>query len=147
VRLTLDTNVLVYAFDPGNPARQEAALGIVLRATRSDCVLTLQALGEFYNTLRRKRIAPSDAEQYVKALRRQFRVVAASEQNLDDAMAAVREHNLTFWDALLWATAAAAGCRILVSENFQTDCRLGPIVFRNPFGRTFPPDLDAALAK
>ncbi len=39
--------------------------------------------------------------------------------DLADAMRAVREHRLAFWDAMLWATARRAGVRPLVSEDLQ----------------------------
>ena len=47
-RFSLDTNILVYAVDRDAGARHEAARSIMLRAAQADCLLTLQALGEFF---------------------------------------------------------------------------------------------------
>ncbi len=48
-------------------------------------------------------------------------------------MTAVLRHGLTFWDAMLWATAKAAGVTVLLSEDFQHDRVLEGVRFRNPF--------------
>ena len=41
-RFTLDTNVLVYAEDSKDVARQAAAIEIIARSARRDCVLVPQ---------------------------------------------------------------------------------------------------------
>ena len=46
MRLSLDTNVLVYAFDADAGERHRLAMAIVDRAAAANCVLTLQSLGE-----------------------------------------------------------------------------------------------------
>ena len=46
--ILLDANVLVYAADRTAGERHERTLHILDRAARRDCVLTLQALGEFF---------------------------------------------------------------------------------------------------
>ncbi len=35
---------------------------------------------------------------------------------------------------MLWAVARAAGCRYLLSEDFQSGRTLGVVTFVNPFG-------------
>jgi predicted nucleic acid-binding protein len=48
-------------------------------------------------------------------------------------MRAVREYQLPFWDALLWATARRAGVAVLVSEDFQDGRVVEGVRFANPF--------------
>ncbi len=48
-------------------------------------------------------------------------------------MKAVREHQLSFWDAMLWAAVLEAGVKVLVSEDFQHDRVLEDLRFCNPF--------------
>ena len=55
MRFTLDANVLVYAVDSNADHRHDEAAELVRDAARSDCVLTLQALGEFVNAATRRR--------------------------------------------------------------------------------------------
>ena len=48
MRMTLDSNVLVYALHDGDD-RRARPLEIVRRASRGDCVQTLQSFGECFN--------------------------------------------------------------------------------------------------
>ena len=53
--------------------------------------------------------------------------------DLEVAVGAVARHGLSFWDAMLWATANRAGCRMLFSEDLQEGRRLDGVLFVNPF--------------
>jgi predicted nucleic acid-binding protein len=46
---------------------------------------------------------------------------------------------------MLWATARRAGCRLIVTEDFQDGRELRGVWFVNPFGDALPPRLEAAL--
>ena len=52
---------------------------------------------------------------------------------LTSAILAVHHHGLTYWDAMLWATARDAGCGLVISEDFQDGRTLGGVNFVNPF--------------
>ena len=54
MRITLDANILVYALHADDP-RHFPATEIVARSFMSDCVQTLQSLGECFNAVVRKR--------------------------------------------------------------------------------------------
>jgi predicted nucleic acid-binding protein len=45
----------------------------------------------------------------------------------------VKEHSISFWDAMLWAVANEAGVTLLLSEDFQHARVLEGIQFFNPF--------------
>lgn len=145
MRLTLDTNILVYAVQRRDP-KHAAAVGIVARALRADCVQTLQSPGECLHVLIRKRVmAPAIAAAEVAGFRRHFRLAAADTDDLDVAMGAVLDHHLPFWDALLWATARRVGCRLILTEDGQDGRNLGGVRFVNPFRPENAPILDQAL--
>lgn len=143
-RISLDTNVLFYSVDWDAGDRHTRAVSIVNSAQNWDCVLILQTLGEFFAVATRKRRMPHvNAEALVENWLRVFPVHAAGPGTLRHAMAAVQEHRLSFWDAMLWATAREAGCRLLLSEDFQHGRVLGGVRFHNPFleaGPLLPPD-------
>jgi predicted nucleic acid-binding protein len=46
---------------------------------------------------------------------------------------AVLQHGLPYRDAMLWATVQQAGCRLLLSEDFQDGRTLGQVTFVDPF--------------
>ena len=138
-RLSLDTNILVYAVDRDGGERHRLCMELVGRAARRDCVLTVQALAEFFHaTTRKNLLRASEAGWFVRDWLEVFEVASADSGALTEAMAAVDEHRFSFWDAMLWATARQAGCSVLVSEDMQHGRRLGGVEFVNPFAPDAP---------
>jgi predicted nucleic acid-binding protein len=134
LKITFDTNVLVYAADIGAGKRHLRAAELLARAGTANCVLTLQSLSEFYNVITRKSgVDPESASAFVRAWGLAFPVVAANYGTLATAMDAVRDHFMPFWDAMMWATARDSGCRLLLSEDFQDGRELGGVLMLNPF--------------
>ena len=85
------------------------------RLTGGDCVLAAQALAEFFHaTTRKGLLAPATASALVRDWLDVFHVTSANTAALIDAMDAVREHRLSFWDAMLWATARQGGCSAIL---------------------------------
>ena len=146
MRFSVDTNILIYATFNQDEEKHRAALRIMERAQNLDCVVTLQALGELFNTAtRRLRISAEQAVTVVHKWRSALPVVTADEACLVDAMDAVTGHHLPFWDAMLWATARHAGCGLLVTEDGQDGFALGGVTWVNPFAAPRSPLLAQAL--
>ena len=75
-RFSLDTKILVYAADV--VAGHERTLEILDRAVRRDCVLTLQALTEFFHAATRKRmVARTEAAAQLRDWATAFPTVSA----------------------------------------------------------------------
>lgn len=147
MRITLDTNILVYAADRDAGERHRIALDVVRRLRGRDCVLTLQALAELFRTLTgpKHRIDPPRAATIVAQWRDALPVVAADELSLMDAMDAVIHHGWSFWDAMIWATAKHHGCRYLITEDGQAGRTLGGVTLLNPFAADAGPLLSDVL--
>ena len=64
-----------------------------------------------------------------------FPIASATPATLDAALAAARTGRFAFWDAMLLAAAADAGCTVALSEDMEDGAGLGDIVVRNPFGK------------
>ncbi|MFZ2005297.1 MAG: PIN domain-containing protein [Stellaceae bacterium] len=145
--ISFDANVLIYAADRDAGLRHEQAAALVERAMRmGNCTQTLQSFAEFYNVLTRKlRVAPERAEAYVGSWRAFFPVEAASLADLYHAMRATRDYGLSFWDALLWATARRIGISVLVSEDFQDGRSIEGVRIANPFVAGNSAVIEAAL--
>lgn len=148
MRFTFDTNVLVYAVDRDAGDRHRIALDLVRRARGKDFVITLQALAELFRALTGKgKAAPAQAAAIVHAWRDVAPVFAADDMCLVDAMDAVADHSWSFRDAMMWATAKRAGCRLLISEDGQDGRALGGVTIINPFLATPSPLLAQVLGK
>ena len=134
-RISLDANILFYTVDADAGERQDKAREIVRRAALSyDCFLTLQTLGEFFaSTTRKGKLTAAEAAVHLEDWQTLFPVVAATPGSLRLAVRAVEQHNLSFWDAMLWAVVKQAGATLLLSEDLQHDRELEGVRFRNPF--------------
>jgi predicted nucleic acid-binding protein len=73
------------------------------------------------------------AREEIGRFRRAFDHAAAQAVDLDDAMGAVVDHRMSFWDAMLWATARRAGCEVIFSEDMQDGRNLDGVRFVDPF--------------
>jgi len=147
-RLTLDANVLVYAADRRDP-RAPAAQDIIERAARTDCVLTVQALGEFLTVVLRKKGVPyAEAMRLLRTWAKLFGdAVPHGADGLAIAAEAASLGRFQFWDAMLLATAGAAGCTALISEDMAHGARLGPVTVVRAFeGTAVSPEAAALLA-
>jgi predicted nucleic acid-binding protein len=132
---TFDTNILVYTLPhPANPKR-DVARSLLIRAARPGmAVLLLQSLSEFSSVAARKFQLNLEAiYRRVRDWRDAIPVHAAGEDDLFAALDLVREHRLSFWDALMCATASRAGLRYLLTEDLQDGRRLGSLTIVNPF--------------
>lgn len=133
-RFTLDSNVLVYTVDGAAPIRQAAARQIVLASARRDCLLTFQAVSEFYAAVFRKRIVPAAlAAERVRDWLTAFRCVPVTEPAIRAALLHALGERMSYWDALLVATAAQAGCTWVLTEDMADGAVLEGLRIHNPF--------------
>jgi predicted nucleic acid-binding protein len=147
-RFSLDTNVLVYSADRAGGERHERALDIIDRAVRRDCVLTLQALAEFfYVTTRKRMVARAEAAAQLRDWTTEFPTLVADSGALWTALEFTVHGRFGWWDALLLATAERHGCKIVLSENMQDGTRFGDVTILNPFVGEELPEAVAALLR
>lgn len=147
-RFTLDTNVLIYAVDTDAGEKHKSASTLLTLAVDKDCVLTLQALSEFFNAVRKKNKASTDtAIELSRTWQQLFPVASAGPETLNEAIEIVRDHQLSFWDAMLWMTAKQAGCAYVFSEDMQHGRRLGGVEIINPFAKDAATVLETVFGK
>jgi predicted nucleic acid-binding protein len=148
MKIALDTNVLAYAEGVNDAKRRDAALDILARLPQDAIVVPVQALGELFTVLVRK--AGRDAARARDAVlgwRDAFGVIETSPAVLLAAMDLATDHELSMWDAIMLAAAAAAGCRLLLSEDLQDGFTWNGVTVANPFAASRHALLDAMLAE
>jgi predicted nucleic acid-binding protein len=140
-RFTLDTSILVYSVDREAGRRHRLASEIIELAARGDCWLTLQAVSEFYTVVARKRLVPrTRAAILANSWLDLFPAVAASTAAIRLPIAGATEGNVSYWDALLIATAAEAGCTAIVTEDLTDGVTFNRVQVVNPFTAEELPD-------
>ena len=144
---TFDSNVLVYATGPTDAAKASRARDLIARGMRSgSSVLLLQTLGEFaHAAIRKGRLAPDLVGRAIDAWRAVLPVHPVTEEDVPTALTALRDHRLSFWDALLWATARRIGARYLLSEDLQDGLVFGGVRIINPFAAANAAAVDRIL--
>jgi predicted nucleic acid-binding protein len=135
-RFTLDTNVLVYAVDAREGRKREFAIRIVEAAAGLDCPLALQAVGEFYAAATVKlKLTPKDAAIRAAQLIAGFETFSYSVHAVRAALEEAPKRRFSYWDGVLLAAAAEAGCTTILSEDMADGARFGSIAVANPFRR------------
>ncbi|GGG98577.1 PIN domain-containing protein [Silvibacterium dinghuense] len=131
----LDTNILVYAWDSGSPAKQRVARELLTRAIAGEMMISAQVLGEFTATLLHK-LRPQVAAQEVKLLLgvlEPIRRVATDAATVRRALDAHLEYGLHFYDGMIVAAAELGGCRRIFSEDLNAGQSYFGVTVENPF--------------
>ena len=136
----VDTNVLVYRFDPRFPERQRRATELLRQGVREGSIrVPHQAIVEFVAAVTRPlRNGPSllsldEGRREAEELLNQFTVLFPTAGLLRLALRGAAAYQLSWFDAHLWAYAEYYGLSELWSEDFQHDRLYGTVRVVNPF--------------
>jgi predicted nucleic acid-binding protein len=136
----VDTNILVYRFDPRFPAKQALATTLLREGlVKSALKVPHQAILEFVAATTRSLkdrpslLEPGDARNEAEAMLSQFEVLYPSEALLRTALRGAAAYQLSWFDAHLWAYAEHYGLQEILSEDFQDGQLIGSVTIRNPF--------------
>ena len=137
----VDTNVLVYRFDPRFPDKQRVATRL-LREGIAEGTLRLphQAVVEFVAVVTRPLkgsgatlLGRTEALREAEELLAQFDVLYPSEPLLRLAVRGAATYQLPWFDAHLWAYAEHFGLEELISEDFAHGRLYGTVRAVDPF--------------
>jgi predicted nucleic acid-binding protein len=131
----LDTNVLVYAYDPTDRAKQSAARDLLRHAQAESAVVSAQVMAEFAATMFHKLSPAARPEQVQTALDAlAFLAVVDSDAALVRRAVEVRaKYGLHFYDCLIVAAAERGGCDRIWSEDLNAGQTYFGITVENPF--------------
>jgi len=140
VAVLVDTNVLVYRFDPRFPDKQRVANDVLRRGILEDSIrFPHQAVVEFVAAVTRPLrnsnalLSPEEARREAEELLHQFVVLYPSEVILRTAIRGWAAYRLGWFDAHVWAYAEVNGLTEIWSEDFQHDRVYGTVRAVNPF--------------
>jgi predicted nucleic acid-binding protein len=146
VKVALDTNVLAYAEGINDAVKRDIALDLVRKLPRDAAILPAQVLGELFNVLVRKAgKSRADARGAILSWQDSFLVVATTPEAMLAATDLATDHSFSIWDAVIFAVAVQAGCRLLLSEDLQDGFTWGGVTVVNPFAVSRPTLLAALL--
>jgi predicted nucleic acid-binding protein len=141
LRYLFDTNVLVYAVDPREPAKRDRAREAIRRAMGAgSAALPVQVLSEYANVrLKKLRTSPEPGAiaREVERLLLAFPVLPLTGPVVLEALRGVRDHGLSYYDAQIWAIARLGQVGVVLSEDFNTGAVLESVRFANPLDPAF----------
>ncbi|QDV35286.1 PIN domain-containing protein [Tautonia plasticadhaerens] len=137
-RTLVDTNVVVYAYDPGDLEKHQTAMDLLRRLSDAGLLIfSAQIFNEFSNVLlNRRRERPATPAEVAATLRRLAapgEVVPLTAGMTLLALDAIPRHGFSFWDALVWAAARENGATVLYTEDFQHGREVEGVRIVNPF--------------
>ncbi len=133
-RSFIDTNVLIYAEASDEPVKQQVALALLKQLYESTSgVLSTQVLQEYCNVALKKLKLPVAHIRAQLGLYEQFEVVQVTPALIRAGLDLQQTRSVAFYDALVLASAQAAGCNELFSEDLNTGEVIGGLRICNPF--------------
>lgn len=116
--ITADTNLFIYAAQPSQGVKHETSVRVLASLVLAKAPVGLQVVGEFQNSGRRKlKLRPEQLAQLGERMLTSFDTFPSTPTAIRTAMGPEAVRRLSFWDAVLVASAAEAGCRTLISED------------------------------
>lgn len=132
----VDTNVIAYAYDTADAAKQGATVEVLEDLwERGEGVLSMQVLQELYVVLTRKftePLAPGAARRVVATYAVWPRDVATPATVLAASELTERD-SISFWDGMILVSAAAMGAETLLTEDLSHGRVIEGVRIENPF--------------
>ena len=137
----VDTNVLVYRYDPRDPGKQRVARELLREGLEQEILrIPHQAVIEFVPAVTRALVrggagllTRAEALREAEELLAQFEILYPTESLLRTAIRAVATYQLGWFDAHMWAYAEHYGLDEILSEDFSDGQLIGSVRVRNPF--------------
>ena len=132
-KVLLDTHILVYSLHQSDAGKQKQSRRLIksLSAENSG-VISTQVMQEFYVAATAKLGAdPLLIKDILRSLER-FETVVVSPMLIKDAIDCAIINRISFWDALIVASAESAHCETLWTENLNHGQVIRGVRIENP---------------
>jgi predicted nucleic acid-binding protein len=85
-------------------------------------------------------LPPDQVYRFAEQYERTFRVLPLTPTVVLESVRGVRDHQLGYYDAQIWAAARLNQVSYVLSEDFNTGATLDGVTFLNPFAADFEVD-------
>ncbi len=138
-KVFIDTNILLYAYDRDAGAKHEIARELIRRCWEdASGVISIQVLSEFFSRATRPGssfVSVDEAESIIQNLSHSWTVVIPDVPVVLEAIRGRKAHQISYWDAMIWATAKQAKIGTIYTEDLQHGQDIEGVTFVNPFKR------------
>jgi len=125
-----DSNVLLYLLSE-DEAKADKAEALISQGGH----ISVQVLNEFASIATRKlKMTHAEVREVLSSLRAVCEVSSLTEETHDLGMQIAERYQLSIYDAMIAASALAAGCKTLFSEDMQDGLKINrTLKIKNPF--------------
>ena len=115
-KLTLDTNVLIYAFGKQDDESKQIAKSIISKCS----IISLQVVNEtIFVLLRKFKFTPNELDNVVEFMKLNFVITDLNIHTLNHTLKISARYGFSFWDSMMIASALNNQCSILYPEDMQ----------------------------
>ncbi|HNS54953.1 MAG TPA: PIN domain-containing protein, partial [Syntrophales bacterium] len=135
-RVFVDTNVLIYAHDLDAGLKHDRAVAILSDLWENENgIVSVQVLQEFYVNVTRKISAPLTPALARGVIRNYlaWQIAPNDPSTVLSASEIAERNHISFWDALIVASASNAGADRILSEDLNHGQMIEGVVIENPF--------------
>ena len=129
----LDTNILVYAFDPSSPTKQSVSKKLL---NSKGWFVSWQVVQEFSSVALHRFAVPMkshDLADYISLKLWPRCSILPSDTIFSQAIAIHERYGFRYYDSLIISSALVGGATQLLSEDLQSGQKIGSLNIINPF--------------
>jgi len=135
IEFLVDTNVIVYLYNSDNPEKGDNAQQLIETIiTRNLAVISTQIAGELFYHLNKYL---KNAKEVVSLYLDNWKMLEVNSLIIKEAMRAVSQYQLSYWDAQVWASAKLNQVPFIISEDVPGQNPLETVTYLNPFVTDF----------
>lgn len=134
--ILFDTNLLVYAWDASDRAKQRRAVEL-FEHERRRIILASQNLSELAAVLLRKELPSAEISAIIDLYAKLAPVWPVEPSDIIEALRAVTRYRMSYWDAQIWAVAKRCGRAAIFTEDGPIGQTIEGVAYVNPFAQPF----------
>ena len=145
-RVSIDSNILIYAELEPDSEKGKRSADLILRAAR-DGVIAAQVLGEYLRFVQRRVPAAfAEAARQAHIYQSVYLMPPTTADVINRASELARTHHLQFWDCVVCAASMQAGAKVLLTEDMQDGRIIDGLRLINPLAAANTQTIHALLA-
>jgi len=135
IEFLVDTNVIVYLYNSDNLEKGENAQQLIETIVpRNLAVISTQIAGELFYHLNKYL---KNAKEVVSLYLDNWKVLEVNSLIIKEAIRAVSQYQMSYWDAQVWASAKLNQVPFIISEDVPAQNPLEAVTYLNPFVTDF----------
>ena len=130
----VDSNIWLYAFIESQDAGKSSIARSVIQNKDISIAVSTQIINELcVNLIKKADFSEEKIRKLIESFHNKYDVIGIEREILLKSSKMWEQHNFSFWDSLIFASALYAGAEILYSEDMQDGFVIEKTKIINPF--------------